>query len=357
MLAQRGRCYTTAMRAWRVHRYGRPSDALELDELPEPAPGPGTVRVRPAATVLNYNEVDGCRGRYLTVNPPLPYTLGMEVTGVVDAAGPGAQRWLGRRVVATAQGAFGGHAEAVIAPVDMVFDAPGSLDDTGAAAYFFPFHLAWLGLHERGALRPGETVLVHAAAGGVGSAAVQLARAAGARVIATAGGPDKVAFVRDLGADIVVDYRADDFAPVVEEVTDGAGVDLVFDGVGGEVGARSRRCLARNGRYLVVGFAAGIESEEEPMVTGRELCFGSFSVCGVMLSYTDDPRLARRATGFNITPRSVGDAVHAELGRLLEAGAIRPVVGREVDFADLPAALDAMEDRATVGRVVVHLSG
>ena len=344
------------MRAWRVHRSGRPSEALELDELPDPEPGPGTVRVRPTATALNYNEVDGCRGRYLTVNPPIPYTLGMEVTGVVDAVGPGAEAWIGHRVVATAQGAFGGHAEAVICPVDMVFDAPAALDATGAAAFFFPFHLASLGLHERGRLQPGETVLVHAAAGGVGSAAVQLARAAGARVVATAGGPEKVAFVRDLGADVVVDYRADDFAPVVEEVTEGAGVDVVFDGVGGDVGARSLPCLARNGRYLVIGFASGIEAEEEAMATGRALCFGSVSVCGVMLSYTSDPRAARRATGFNITPRSVGERVHAELERLLDAGAIRPVVGREVDFADLPVALDAMEDRATVGRVVVHLS-
>ena len=344
------------MRAWRVHRYGRPSEALELDDLPDPEPGPGTVRVRPRATVLNYNEVDGCRGRYLTVNPPIPYTLGMEVTGVVDAAGPGAEAWLGRRVVATAAGAFGGHAEAVIAPVDMVFDAPPSLDDTGAAAFFFPFHLAWLGLHERGGLQAGETVLVHAAAGGVGSAAVQLARAAGARVIATAGGPEKVAFARALGADVVVDYRADDFAVAVDDTTGGAGVDVVFDGVGGEVGARSLPCLARNGRYLVVGFASGIEAEEESWVTGRQLCFGSVSVCGVMLAYTSDPIAARAFSGFNITPRAVGEALHDELLRLLDEGAIRPVVGREVDFADLPAALDAMEDRATVGRVVVHLA-
>ena len=328
---------------------------LELDELPDPEPGPGTVRVRPSATVLNYNEVDGCRGRYLTVNPPIPYILGMEVTGVVDAAGPGLEAWVGRRVVATSQGAYGGHAEAVIAPVDMVFDAPPSLDDTGAAAFFFPFPLAYLGLHVRGGLQVGETVLVQAGAGGVGSAAVQLAKAAGARVIATAGGPEKVAFVRDLGADVVVDYRADDFGAVVEEVTGGLGVDVVFDGVGGEVGTRSRRCLALGGRYLVIGFASGIEAEEEPMVTGRELCFGSYAVCGVMLSYTSDPVMARKATGFNITPRSVGEAVHADLLGLLAAGAIRPVVGREVDFADLPAALDAMEDRETMGRVVVHL--
>jgi NADPH:quinone reductase len=343
------------MRAWRVQRYGRPSEALDLDEIPEPVPGPGTVRVRSVATVLNYNEVDGCRGRYLTVNPPLPYTLGMEVLGVVDATGPGADAWMGRRVVATAQGAFGAHAEAVIAPADMVFDAP-ALDDAGAAAFFFPFHLAYLGLHERGWLRSGETVLVHAAAGGLGSAAVQLAQAAGARVLATAGGEEKVDFVRGLGADVVIDYRTDDFVAAVDDATDGVGVDVVFDGVGGEVGDRSLDCLARNGRHLVVGFASGIEAEEVATVTPRRLCFGQFSVHGVLLSYTSDPLAARRATGFNITPRVVGEAVHARLLELLAAGAIRPIVGREVDFLDLPAALDAMEDRSTIGRVVVHVS-
>jgi NADPH2:quinone reductase len=174
-------------------------------------------------------------------------------------------------------------------------------------------------------------------------------------VIATAGGAEKVAFVRDLGADVVVDYRADDFAAAVDDATGGAGVDVVFDGVGGEVGARSLPCLARNGRYLVIGFAAGIEAEEEAWVTGRQLCFGSYSVCGVMLSYTSDPVAARRASGFNITPRSVGEQVHAALVAMLADATFRPVVGDEVAFADLPAALDAMEDRATVGRVVVHL--
>ena len=337
-----------------MHQYGRPSDALQLDDIPEPEPGPGTVRVRVHASVLNYNEVDGCRGRYVTVNPPLPYTLGMEVVGVVDAAGPGAEHWIGRRVVATAQGAFGGHAEAAIVPVDMVFDVPAHLDDVHAAAFFFPFHLAYLGLHERGRLQPGETVLVHAAAGGVGSAAVQLARAANARVIATAGGPEKVEFVKALGADVVVDYRADDFVRAVDDATEGIGVDVVFDGVGGEVGDRSLDCLARNGRYLTVGFASGIEAEEIATVTPRRLCFGNYSVHGVLLSYTSDPIAVRRATGFNVTPRSVGDAVHAHLVEMLETAAIRPLVSREVEFADLPIALDAMEDRATTGRVVVR---
>jgi NADPH2:quinone reductase len=174
-------------------------------------------------------------------------------------------------------------------------------------------------------------------------------------VLATAGGPDKVEFVRELGADVVIDYRADDFVAAVTDATGGIGVDVVFDGVGGEVGDRSLDCLARNGRYLIVGFASGIEAEEVATVTPRRLCFGQFSIHGVLLSYTSDPLAARQATGFNITPRAVGDTVHTRLLELLEAGRIRPIVGREVEFADLPAALDAMEDRTTIGRVVVHL--
>lgn len=343
------------MRAWQVVRHGAPSEALELREVDAPEPSPGEVIVRPTRTVLNYNEVDGCRGRYLTVNPPIPYTLGMEAVGEVTAASAGNEHWLGRRVMATATGAFGAHAEAVACPVDMVFDAPAALDDTGAAAFFFPFHLAFLGLHERGRLQAGETVLIHAAAGGVGSAAVQLAHAAGARVIATCGSDEKAKLCRSLGADVVVNYRTADFTRAVEEVTDGRGVDLVFDGVGGDVTTRSLGALARNGRLMIIGFASGIEAEEVASITPRQLCFGQFSVGGVLLSYRTDARAVRAAVGFNVTPRAVGDELHAHLLALLEAGTIRPIVGAEVDFADLPRALDRMEQRETFGRVVVRL--
>jgi NADPH2:quinone reductase len=123
------------MRAWQVVRSGRPSHALELRDLAIPDPGPREVLVRATTTVLNYNEIDGCRGRYLTVDPPMPYTLGMELVGVVDRVGPGAESWLGRRVVATAVGAFGAHAEFVTAPIDMVFDAPDRLDDLEARGW------------------------------------------------------------------------------------------------------------------------------------------------------------------------------------------------------------------------------
>jgi len=341
------------MKAWRVHSAGAPSEVLKLDDVDVPEPGPREVRVHVRATVLNYNEVDGCRGRYLTVNPPIPYTLGMEAVGVVEAAGEGAEEWLGRRVVATAVGAHGAHAEYMVAPVDMTFDAPASLDDTDAAAFLFPFHIAHLGLHERGRVQTGESVLVHAAAGGVGSAAVQLAVAAGARVFATAGGAQKKALSKELGAELAIDYRSEDFAAAVLDATGGWGVDLVFDGVGGDVTEQSLRCLARNGRHMIVGFAGGIEAEDRPGVLPRTLCFGQFSTGGVLLSYTSDPLAARRRGTFNITPRSVGEQVHSQLLELLVEGSIRTVIGRVASYTELPAALDEMERRETVGRTVI----
>ena len=180
---------------------------------------------------------------------------------------------------------------------------------------------------------------MHAAAGGIGSAAVQLAVAAGAHVIATAGGPEKLELCRRLGAEVAIDYRQGDFGPAVMDATDGRGVDVVFDTVGGEVTAQSLPCLAWGGRHLVVGFSAGIEEEDRTGITPRPLCFGSISLVGVMLSYQRDGA-PRPFPGINRTDRSVGDAIQRELERLLEGGVIRPVVGREVTHLELPAALD-----------------
>ncbi|HVH07328.1 MAG TPA: alcohol dehydrogenase catalytic domain-containing protein, partial [Myxococcota bacterium] len=175
------------MKAWRVVRHGPPSEALELCEIEAPVPGPGEARIAVHATACNLNEVDGCYGRYRTIDPPLPYTLGMEVVGVVDAVGAGAERWLGRRVTACARGAVGAHAQHALIDPAMAFDAPAKLDDVHAAAFYFPFHVGSLALFERAKLAAGEWLLVNAAAGGVGSAALQLGVAAGARVVAAAG--------------------------------------------------------------------------------------------------------------------------------------------------------------------------
>ncbi|HQV58770.1 MAG TPA: zinc-binding dehydrogenase [Ilumatobacteraceae bacterium] len=188
----------------------------------------------------------------------------------------------------------------------------------------------------------------------MGSAAVQLAVAAGARVIATAGSANKLDLARRLGAEVAIDYRRQDLVSAVAEATNGQGVDVCFDGVGGEVMVQSLRCLARNGRHLVIGFASGIEAEEVPMITGRQLCFGNISVLGVILTY-GDPAAVPLGSGFNPVPRTVGDQVQAELVELLRSGSIRPLIGEVIDFADVPRRLEAMEDRTTTGRVVVKI--
>jgi len=344
------------MQAWRIERHGPPREALALGSVPDPEPGPGQVRVRVAATPINWNDIDACHGRHRQVKPPLPYVPGMEVTGEVDAAGPGAEAWVGRRVVGCPPAAFGGYAELALAGADMTFEAPPGLSDVEAGAFFFPFHLAHLSLHERAGLREGETVLVHAGAGGFGSAAIQLGVAAGARVLATAGGEAKLALCRELGAELALDYRAGRFDEAVLDATDGRGVDVVCDPVGGEVAEQSFRCIARNGRHVMVGFASG-GGPDAPRIAPRPILMGSFSLVGVVLAYHADPRVLKRATGFNLVPRAVGEAVHADLLAKLASGAIRPVVGAVRPFAELPDALEAMARRETTGRVVLRLDG
>ena len=252
------------MRAWRLHEYGRPRDVLALETVPVPEPDAGEVRVSVQAIPLNLNDLERITGGNMVVRPELPYSPGMEVMGVVDACGAGAERWQGARVVAMPKQAYGGYAEFAICPSVSVFEMPDSVPLPDAAALYFPFHLAWLGLFDRAGLQAGETVLIHAAAGGSGSAAVQLAVHAGARVFATAGSAEKVALCRELGAHVAIDYTQEDFAEVVLRETDGRGVDVVFDNVGPAVMADSFKCTAYNGRYLLMGFASDKTKADEP---------------------------------------------------------------------------------------------
>jgi len=337
-----------------VHQFGEPQEVMRLEEVPAPVAGPGELLVRIAAATLNFNDVDGVRGRYRTVCPPLPYTPGMEVLGYVEGAGTGAEGWLGKRVVAVPNGAFGGYAERAVGPAAMAFEMPAEseLGDAAAAAVYFPFHLSWLALHERAQVRAGETVLIHAAAGGVGSAAVQLATLAGARVIATAGSAAKAEFCRSLGADLAINYLDTDFVPAVLDATDGRGVDVAFDSLGGEVTTRTFACMAFNGRHLLVGFASGIEAEDEGIVP-RPVLFGNFSLCGVCHAYVDDPIALKGVSGYNFPSHADGERVHARILDLVLKGELRPAVGREVAFEDLPDALQSMADRKTIGRTVV----
>jgi NADPH2:quinone reductase len=232
---------------------------------------------------------------------------------------------------------------------------PAAMPEPEAAAIFMPFHLAWLALYERARVQPGETLLVHAGAGGAGSAALQLGVLAGARVFATAGSPEKTKLCLELGAELAINYRDTDFAEAVLDATDGRGVDVAFDAVSGDVTLKTFTCMAFNGRHVLAGFASGIEQEDEGLVP-RPVLFGNFSLVGVCHAYVDDPVVFKRLSGFNFPAHSDGERLHAELLELFAAGKLRPIVGQHVPFAELPSALDAMEQRQTIGRTVVSLS-
>jgi NADPH2:quinone reductase len=255
--------------------------------------------------------------------------------------------------MATAVGAYGGHAERALVNSDMTFDAPEALSDHEAAGFFFPFHVAHLALFERGYLQSGQTLLVHAGAGGVGSAAVQLGAAAGARVIATAGSDEKLDFCRELGADVAINYRSRDIAPAVLEATDGRGVDLVCDLVGGATALATFPAVRAGGRHVIAGFSGGIEVEDQG-VPLRGVVFGNLDLCGVLMSYRADD--APAVPGIHPFPRSVGERVQAHLIDLLTAGKIRPVIGRVASYRDLPAELARMSTRTTMGRTILDWS-
>jgi NADPH:quinone reductase len=345
------------MRAWRVHEYGEPVEVLQLDEVPVPEPGPGEILVRALAVPLNLNDYERVTGANMAVRPPLPYAPGMETMGIVEAAGPGAEALVGRRVASTTKMAIGGFAEYVIGSAAAAFDVPESIALPDAACIFFPFHLAWMGLFDRADLQAGESVLIHAAAGGSGSAAIQLAKHRGAKVFATVGSDAKKQLCLDLGADVVINYTTEDFASVVLAETANRGVDVVFDNVGEAVWAPSLKCIAYNGRYLMMGFASDKRFVDEKFVVPRQLSMANIRLCGVLLSYAPDGAVAamKGAIGANFAPASLGARIQREIVDLVAAGTVRPVVGRVVDFVDIPAALAAMINRDTVGRIVGRL--
>lgn len=345
------------MRAWRVHEYGQPSDVLTLDDVPVPAPGPGELRVCVQAIPLNLNDMERITGRNMLARPELPSIPGMEVMGVVDGCGDGAQDWQGKRVVALAKQANGGFAEYATCPVASAFEMPAEIPLPDAAALYFPFHLAWLGLLDRAQLQAGESVLIHAAAGGAGSAAIQLAKHAGARVFATAGSDEKLAFCRELGADVTINYRESDFSEVVLDETEGRGVDVVFDNVGRSVMDKSMRCIAYNGHYLMMGFASDKSVVDQEFIVPRSVSAGNFKLCGVMLAYASEAiaPLMKRGMGWNFVPDQLGERIMREINDLVLSKRVKPVVGQVVTFENLPAAIDALAKRETMGRTIVKL--
>ncbi|MGW4180226.1 NADPH:quinone oxidoreductase family protein [Streptomyces rubiginosohelvolus] len=319
------------MQAWRVHRNGEPGEVMRLEETDRPTPGDGQVLVEVRAANVNFPDALLCRGQY-QVRPPLPFTPGVEVCGTTED---------GRRVLATPALPHGGFADYVVADEAALLPAPDALDDAEAAALHIGYQTGWFGLRRRAHLQPGETLLVHAAAGGVGSAAVQLGKAAGAQVIGVVGGPDKAAVARELGCDLVIDRRSEDIVAAVKEATGGRGADVVYDPVGGDAYAKSAKCVAFEGRILVVGFASGVI----PTPALNHALVKNYSVVGLHwgLYNTKDPDAVR--------------ACHEELTKLAEQGVVKPLISERVAMAGAADAVQRVADGTSTGRIVVLPGG
>lgn len=346
------------MYAWRVHEFGPdPITAMQMDEIPVPEPGAGELLVRNQGVPLNLNDIERVNGRNMMVRPTLPVIPGMETMGIVMGCGPGTESWYGKRVIAMPKQATGGFAEYSICPTVSAFEIPEELRLPHAAAVYFPYHLAWLGLVDRADLKAGESVLIHAAAGGSGSAAVQLAKHLGARVFATAGTDEKIGITRDLGADVSINYDKDDFAEIILKETGGRGVDVVFDNVGEGVMEKSMKALAYNGRYLMMGFASDKKFADEKLIVPRRVIAGNMKLCGTLLSYAEPSvqAMMKNAMGWNFCSHELGEMITREIVSLVLTKKLNPMVGQLVAFDEIPAALTRMRDRLTVGRTIARL--
>jgi NADPH:quinone reductase len=324
------------MRAWQVQRLGDPEQALKLAEVEEPRTESGEVVIEVQAAALNFFDILLCRGEYQE-RPELPFTPGGEISGTVQEAGDGGMQ-TGQRVIATPPLPRGGYAEKVAMPESSVFPVFDSMPFEKAAALPITYQTAHVALHHRAQLKSGETVLVHAGAGGVGSAAIQIARASGARVAATAGGPEKVEVCRDLGAEIAIDYRVENFVEVVKEATEGRGADVIFDPVGGDVFDGSRRCVAFEGRIVVIGFAGGRIAEAPT----NHVLVKNYSVVGMH---------------WGLYTRVMPDLIrstHEDLMRLYDNGGIDPLISETVSFEELPKALNKLGSRSTYGKIITR---
>jgi NADPH2:quinone reductase len=323
------------MKAWQVHAWGEP-ESMRLEDAAEREPGPNQVRIRTRAAALNFFDILQVQGKYQD-KPPFPFTPGAEAAGIVDAVGAAVRHLAaGDRVMAFTWGS--GLAESAIAEADKTFRIPQGMDFDTAAAMPIVYHTSWYGLRHRGDLQAGEWLLVHAGASGVGMSAIQIGKALGARVIATASSAEKLDFARAQGAEHTLDYRDAAWVDEVKRIT-GAGADVIYDPVGGDVFDLSTKCIAPHGRLLVIGFAGG----RIPAIQANRILLKDMSVVGVFWGSQ-----TRRQPGFVAETQ-------AELARLYEAGHIRPVVGKKYPLEQAPMAMRDLADRKILGKAVLTL--
>lgn len=325
------------MRAWQMTEIGNPSDVLELTTVADPEPGPGEVLLDVESCGLKFPDILQIQGIY-QVKPTLPFIPGGEIAGTVVAHGPdldSSAPAIGDRVLVMADG---GLAEHVAVDAGQCLPIPDTMSFDQAAAMLVNYGTGVFALRNRARLQPDESVLVTAAAGGVGSAAVQLAKAIGATVYGLAGGSEKVEVVRSLGADEVFDYRRIDIVDTIREVTDAAGVDVVFDAVGGDIFDQVRRIVAWDGRLLVIGFTSG----RIPEAPANHILLKNYSIVGVHWG----AHLARRAD-------AIRDDWHSVV-ELFATGKVDPLISDIRPLADALEALGDIGNRRTVGKVVIR---
>lgn len=326
------------MRAWRVNELGHPSVSLRLEEIADPVPAEGQILIRVEAGNVNFADILLCQGIYQD-RPGVPFTPGLETSGIVEAVGPGVEIEPGVRVAGMSALPAGGYADKALIRAHTALGMPLDIPATDATVLYSTYQTSHVGLHHRAQLQPDEWLLVHAGAGGVGSAAVQLGVAAGARVIATAGSPAKLQHCLDNGAHFAIDYTDPEamYAEVMR-ITGGRGVDVAYDPVGGPVGDITRRAMAWEGRLVVVGFASGGIGT----YPANHVLVKNYSVLGLHWgAYVEHGG------------RAVIDAAHAHLIELYLAGAIKPGITDQIRLQDLPAALDRLESRQVSGRLVL----
>ncbi len=325
------------MRAWQVARHGAPIDVLTVGERVVPEPLPGRLRVRVLAAAVGMPDAMMCSASY-AFSPPMPFVPGQEVCGVVDAVGDGVGMSVGTRVMGVTDffDGHGGLAEHCLMGEATAFLVPDTMDDVTAAGFRIGYSTAWIGLVRRAAVQPHETVLVLGAAGGSGAAAIEVSKALGATVIAVVSGEEKAAFVRELGADHVIDRSAGPISSAVREITDGRGADVVYDPVGGQVASDAMRAVESDGRFLAVGFASGAWATPDTAAMVR----GNWSFIGVYAG----------AIG-----RSDNEVDQARLLDLVDRGLISPAA-RVVSFDDAASAIQQIADGGAIGKTVVRVA-
>lgn len=326
------------MRAWQVQQHGSPKDALRMAEIDPPVPRPGEVRLRIRAAAVGLPDAFMCRSNYRLTPKSLPFVPGQEVCGVVDAVGEGVDVPIGARLMAVTSfmDGHGGFADYALARTASAYRVPDAMSDVDAASFRIGFATAWIGLVRRANLQPDEWLVVLGAAGGSGATAVQLGRALGARVVAVASGPEKVAFCRKMGAHVVIDRTAENVRDRVLDATDQHGADVVYDPVGGAAGSDSTRYIAYGGRLLAVGFASG----EWVKVDTAHVVQRNYALVGVY------------ASGLT---REQGEADHEALLSLAAEGKLDSFA-TVVGFAEIPAAVEAVGAGTVIGKMVARVS-